>query len=164
MKHIPKQQWMGCAVATAAMLADRSYDEVAAHWPDLDEARMRSPRELCGLLEAVTDTEWRFSPCWHPQPKVREFLPPAWPVAVWIQDSALRPCFGLWIVIKDEVIHDPGEWTAHAVSSYPRRDWLVTLVAQPVRPEELARIRKQKSMQGLRNLVQPWVSRTRPRT
>ena len=37
MNHIPKQQWMGCAVATAAMLASRSYEEVAAHWPDMDE-------------------------------------------------------------------------------------------------------------------------------
>ena len=41
MNHIPKQKWMGCAVATAAMLADRSYEEVSAHWPELDEARMR---------------------------------------------------------------------------------------------------------------------------
>jgi hypothetical protein len=57
MNHIPKQDWMGCAVATAAMLAGRSYKEVAAHWPDLDEARLRFPRELCALLEAVTDRE-----------------------------------------------------------------------------------------------------------
>jgi hypothetical protein len=49
MKHVPKQQWMGCAVATAAMLADRNYEEVAGHWPELDDARMRSPRELRAL-------------------------------------------------------------------------------------------------------------------
>ena len=47
MKHIPKRQWMGFAVATAAMLAGRSYEEVAVHWPDLDEVRMRYPQELC---------------------------------------------------------------------------------------------------------------------
>src|SRR5439155_24943079 len=159
MSHIPKQQWMGCAVATAAMLAERSYEEVAAHWPDLDEARMRSPGELCALLEAVTDTEWHFSPCWHPQPRVREFFPPQWPVAVWIQDAALRPHFGQWIVVKDEVIHDPGEWTAHPVSRYPHRDWVVALVAQPVRPEEMARILDRKRMQDLRNMVYPCVIR-----
>src|SRR4051812_35589413 len=94
MNHNPKQQWMGCAVAAAAMLADCSYEDVAGHWPDLDEARMRSPQELCALLEAVTDAEWHFSPCWHPEPRVGEFRPPPWPVAVWIQDAALRPRFG----------------------------------------------------------------------
>jgi hypothetical protein len=46
MNHIPKQRWMGCAVATAAMLSGRSYEAVAAHWPDLDEARTRTPREM----------------------------------------------------------------------------------------------------------------------
>jgi hypothetical protein len=145
MNHVPKQQWLGCAVATAAMIADRSYEEVAAHWPDLDEARMRSPGELCALLDAVTDTEWYFSPCWYPQPRVHEFVPPPWPVAVFIEDDALRPRFGQWIVLKDEVVHDPGERTAHPVSGYPRRDWVVTLVAQPVRPEEPGLIRDRKN-------------------
>src|SRR5438876_10926948 len=107
MNHIPKQQWMGCAVATAAMLADRTYEEVAAHWPNLREARMRSPRELCALLEAVTDTEWYLSPCWHPQPRVREFAPPPWSVAVWIQDAVFHPQFGQWIVMRDGVVYDP---------------------------------------------------------
>src|SRR5262245_26100886 len=94
MNHIPKQRWMGCAVAAAAMLADRSYEEVAAHWPDLNEARLRSPRELCALLEAVTDTEWFLSPCWYPQPRVYEFVSPSWPVVVWIQDADFQPHFG----------------------------------------------------------------------
>jgi hypothetical protein len=140
MNHIPKQQWMGCAVAAAAMLADRSYEEVAAHWPDLDEARMRSPRELCALLEAVTDTEWFIAPCWYPQPPVYEFTSPSRPVAVWIQDADFRPRFGQWIVINNDVVHDPGERTPHPVSGYPRRDWVVAVVAQPGPPEEFARI------------------------
>jgi hypothetical protein len=141
MNHVPKQQWMGCAVATAAMLADRSYEAVAAHWPELDEARMRSPTELCALLEAVTDTNWQFSPCWHPQPRVGEFLIPEWPVVVFIEDAVVHPHFGQWIILKDDVVRDPGEWTPYPVSRYPRRDWVVTLVAQPARPEELPRNR-----------------------
>jgi hypothetical protein len=147
MNHIPKQQWMGCAVATAAMLGARSYEQVAAHWPDLDEARMRSPRELCALLEAVTDREWYLAPCWD-TPRVVDFLPPQWPVAAWIQAAVFRPCFGQWIVIKDKVVHDPGESTESLVTSYPRRDWVVTMVAQPVPPEELVRIRDRKRAQG----------------
>src|SRR5947199_6833340 len=82
MNHVPKQQWMGCAVAAAAMLAGRRYEEVAAHWPDLDEASTRSPRELCALLEAVTDHEWYLAPCWNKR-RVHEFSPPRWAVAAW---------------------------------------------------------------------------------
>jgi hypothetical protein len=152
MKHIAKQQWMGCAVAAAAMLADRSYEEVAAHWPDLDEARMRSPRELCTLLEAVTDTEWYLAPCWHPQPRVANFVSPSWPVVVWIQDADLRPQFGQWIVIDHGIVHDPGERTSYPVSSYPLRGWVAKLVAQPALPEELARSRDPQRRQEQRNL------------
>jgi hypothetical protein len=153
MNHLPKQQWMGCAVATAAMLADRTYEEVAGHWPDLDEAQMRSPRELCALLGAVTDMEWHLVPCWHPQPRVHEFSSPPWPVAVWIQDADLRPHFGQWIVVQGEIVHDPGEWIAHPVSHYPLRNWVVKLVAHPARPEEWTRIRERKRMQERPKIV-----------
>jgi hypothetical protein len=153
VEHILKQQWMGCAVATAAMLADLSYEEVAGHWPDLDEARTRCPQELCALLEAVTDTEWQFSPCWAPQPPVHQFPVPRWPVAVFIQDADLSPRFGQWIVLKDDLVHDPGEWTTYVATRYPRRDWVVTCVVQPVRPDELARNRARKRAERLRNLL-----------
>jgi hypothetical protein len=44
-------------------------------------------------------------------------------------------------ILNEDVVHDPGEWTPYPVSTYPRRDWVVTLVAQPARPEELPRKR-----------------------
>jgi hypothetical protein len=143
MNHVPKRQWMGCAVATAAMLADRSYDDVAAHWPELDEAHVRCPRQLRALLEAVTDHEWYLAPSWD-RPRLQEFMPPPWPVAVWIQDALFRPRFGQWIVVQDKAVHDPGEWTESPVSNYPRRDWVVTMVVQPMSPEEFARIRNRR--------------------
>jgi hypothetical protein len=80
MKHIPKQEWMGCAVASAAMVADLSYDEVAAHWPDLDAARLRDGKDFCNLLESVTETRWELSQCWHPVKAVSELPFPDWPV------------------------------------------------------------------------------------
>lgn len=153
MNHVPKQQWMGCAVATAAMLADLGYDEVAAHWPDLDEARMRCPREMCALLEAVTDTEWQLSPCWHPLKRVQEFSSPQ-PVAVFIQDDGLCPRFGQWIVLKREIVHDPGEWTVCVATRYPRRHWVIACVAQPARPDELARILARKRLEKVRIALQ----------
>jgi hypothetical protein len=158
MKHIPKQQWMGCAVATAAMLSGRSYEEVATLWPDLDETRMRKPEEICSLLGAATDTPWRLAPRLHPSPPVCGFLPPPWPVAVWIQDTVRSPKFGLWIVVKDEVILDPGESTAHSLQLYPRRAWVVTIVAQPVRPYELPRLRSGKRLDELHSVLQSLVS------
>jgi hypothetical protein len=153
-----KQQWMGCAVATAAMLADLDYEAVVAHWPDLDEAHLRFPQQLCGLLEAVTDTEWQFSPCWHPLQPVHRFKVPAWPVAVFIEDASPHPRFGQWIVLKEEIVHDPGERSAWVVRNYPRRDWMVTCVAQPVRPDELTRNRDRKRLERLRNLFQPAIA------
>jgi hypothetical protein len=147
MNHIPKQQWMGCAIATAAMIAGRSYEEVTTHWPNMDEAFMRSPRQLCALLEAITNQEWYLAPCWE-KPKVHEFSPPNRLVAVWIEDAAFHSQFGQWIVIKDKVVNDPGELTEHKMSTYPRRDWVVTLVAQSEPPEEFIRIRDRKRTQS----------------
>ena len=135
MNHIPKQQWMGCAVATAAMLADRNYEEVATHWPNLDEARMRSPQQLCALLESVTGKDWHLSPVWYPKPRVREFVPPERSVAAWIQDDLFRPQFGQWIVFNGQFIYDPGQRTEHVVENYELRNWYVTMVVQPGLPE-----------------------------
>jgi hypothetical protein len=133
MNHIPKKHWMGCAVATAAMLSGRRYEEVAAHWPDLDEAATRHTRELCALLEAVTDYPWYLEPCWD-KPQVLKFVPPPWPVAVWIQDASRQPNFGQWIVIKGDRVYDPGEQTGSLVGQYPLRNWVATTILQPVPP------------------------------
>jgi hypothetical protein len=142
---------MGCAVATAAMLADLSYEEV--NGLELDNARMRWPQELHALLEAVTDTKWQLLPCWHPLKPLHEFSFPPYPVGVFINDSALCPQFGQWIVLKNEIVHDPCEWTAYAASRYPRRDWVVTCVAQPVRPAELAQRKARLRQARLRNVL-----------
>jgi hypothetical protein len=148
LHHVRKQHWMGCAVATAAMLSKRSYEEVAAHWPDVDVARLRSPRELCALLEAVTDIPWHSSACWYLLPRVGAFVAPRWAVAVWIQDPVFHPKVGQWIVIKDKMIYDPGQRIEYPASSYPLRNWVVGLVAQPVIPAEVARIRDRQRAEG----------------
>jgi hypothetical protein len=155
MKHIPKQEWMGCAVASAAMVADLSYDEVAAHWPDLDAARLRGAKDLCNLLESVTEIRWKLSQCWRPMKAVHEFPFPDWPVAVFINDAALRPRFGQWIVVRGEIVHDPGHSSAHIVSRYPLRDWVVTWITQPVRPNELARSQVRNRLRAVRNTLLP---------
>src|SRR6266404_3174186 len=107
MKHVSKQDWMGCAVASAAMLADLTYEEVAARpWlPKL--SRTRWPKEFCALLERVTDCEWRFTYFWIRRPALAQFSFPEWPVAVFLQDAAFLPRLGQWIVVKRDLVHDP---------------------------------------------------------
>ena len=46
MHHVRKEKWLGCAVAAAAMLTDTNYDEVADHWPDLDEANLCTAQRI----------------------------------------------------------------------------------------------------------------------
>jgi hypothetical protein len=139
MKHIPKKDWMGCAVATAAMIAELTYEEVAACQLNLDVAGMRWPRALCALLKDVTDTNWKVKSYWFRRPALGQFFVPESPVAVFLQDAAFRPRLGQWIVVKREIVHDPGEKNVFTVSTYPRRDWRVAYYAHPVRPAEFAR-------------------------
>jgi hypothetical protein len=153
MKHIPKQEWMGCAVASAAMVADLGYEEVSAHWPDLSAARLRGPKDLCDLLESVTETRWQLSQCRHPAQPVHKFPFPDWPVAVFINDAALRPRFGQWIVVRGEIVHDSGQASAHIVSRYPLRNWVVTWIAEPVRPDELARSQVRNRRRAVRDAL-----------
>src|SRR5207237_5254883 len=99
MKHVAKKEWMGCAIATAAMIGDLSYEEVAVRadigaagfspvfhrrgWPNADAAQLRHPKEMVSLLSAVTSTEWRLSRCRLPLQRVRNFSFRPWPAAAW---------------------------------------------------------------------------------
>src|SRR5262249_20482068 len=138
MKHVAKQDLMGCAVASAAMLADLTYEEVAARPSLPDLARTRWPKEFCALLNGVTDSEWRVTTFWFRRPVLAHFSFPAWPVAVFVQDAPSRPRLGQWVVVKRELVHDPGERTVYTVSKYPRRDWRIASLAQPRRPAACA--------------------------
>jgi len=149
---------MGCAVAAAAMLSDTNYDEVAGHWPDLDEANVRArPREFRLILESLTEIDWNLSDRPYPCQPVHNFSFPDWPVAVFIRDAIQRPRFGMWVVVKRDIVHDPGELGPYVVSRYPHRDWFVTCVAEPARPEKLAgylaRSRRRKVATALQSLT-----------
>jgi hypothetical protein len=128
---------MGCAVASAAMLGEMSYDEALARWPSPNVAWTRDPHNLLALLEIVTETQWQLLSFVVPNVRVNDFASCPWPVGAWIQDAALGNRFGQWIVVDDQIVHDPGEPKAWAKSSYPLGRWFVGKVAQPVRPEAL---------------------------
>lgn len=145
---------MGCAVATAAMLAGMRYEKVAAHWPRLHHARLRCPKEFCALLESVTDTEWNLSPCWHPLQPITKYPFPPWPVAVFMQDAELSPRFGQWVAVADSKVYDPGEFEALDMSGYRLRDWLVTSTVQPAaRRTECNRIHSRDWVLTVRTLL-----------
>jgi hypothetical protein len=120
MKHIVKQEWMGCAIATAAMLADVPYEEVIVPRAKSAAARLRQRKALCALLKRETGTKWYLRSSWLYPPSLSQFAFPRWPVAVFIQDSPFRPRFGQWIVVNTSIVHDPGEKTVYTVNSYPR--------------------------------------------
>src|ERR1700722_13464601 len=154
MKHVPKKEWMGCAVATAAMLADLTYEEVAGSRLNLDIARMRDPNEFCSLLKNVTNTEWRVTSGGFGRRELSRFSFPQWPVAVFHQDSPYFPRSGQWIVVKTDIVHDPGGKTVYTVRSYPHRDWHIAWIAQPVRPLEFARNQARRRMDTIRHVLE----------
>jgi hypothetical protein len=154
MKHVAKQDWMGCAIATAAMLADFTYEEVAARPSLPDLARTRYPKELCALLAGVTDSQWRLTTFWFHRPVLAHFCFPEWPVAVFLQDAPSRPRLGQWVVVKQELVHDPGEWTVHTVRKYPRRDWWIASLAQPRRPASFAADQARRRTDRIRQVLQ----------
>ena len=142
---------MGCAVASAAMLAEVSYDEAAAHWPEVSDADLRRPQEFCALLESLTETRWHLSDCWVPCRALSQFEVPDHAVAVFIENDQ----FGQWVVLKGELVHDPGAYSPFLISRYPYRDWRVTHVAQPQRPEEVEAFLKQSRLKTLSTALRP---------
>jgi hypothetical protein len=154
MKHVAKQDWMGCAVATAAMLADLTYEEVAARPSLPDLARTRAPKELCALLKGVTDSAWRVTTFWFRRPMLAHFAFPEWPVAVFVQDALFRPRRGQWVAVKRDLVHDPGEWTVYTLSKYPRRDWRILWLAQPRRPAAFAGDQARRRIDRIRQVLQ----------
>jgi hypothetical protein len=138
MKHIAKQDWMGCAIASTAMLANLTFEEVAARPRLGDFAHTRYPEGLCALLAAATGSEWRITSFWF-RPMLADFCFPAWAVAVFLEnapDQRLR--LGQWIVVNREIVHDPEMRTACTVRNYPRRNWRIASLAQPRRPIKFA--------------------------
>ena len=154
MKHVAKQDWMGCAVATAAMLADLTYEEVAARPSLPDLARTRCPKELSGLLEGITESKWRVSTLWFRRPVLAHFSFPEWPVAVLLQDAPFRPRLAQWVVVKRDLVHDPGERTVYLVSKYPLRDWRIAGLVQPRRPAAFAVDQGRRRFNRVRQVLQ----------
>jgi hypothetical protein len=138
MFHVPKEDEMGCAVATAAMIAGLTYEQVAGRCRGCRPADLRYAHRLRRLLADLTATPWRRAWLWRPRP-VREFPLPDWPVAVFLQDCWWRPHFGQWAAASGKLIHDPALGVAVSVADYLRQDWFVTHLLEPTRPARLAR-------------------------
>ena len=113
-------------------------------WPDVSPARLRYPRDMYALLEAVTDSPWHLAPCWLPHQRVSEYSPGSVPAVLWIEDRSIHSRFGQWSVLKGATVYDSGERTRQPVTRYRLRDWVVTLVAKPGLPEELIQIRQRR--------------------
>jgi hypothetical protein len=126
MRHVPKQDFMGCAIAAAAMLTGRSYSEVAAHPRGSDPADARIPDRFRRLMEALTYRAWQVTAL-APEPAVAALDVPEWPVPVFIHN----PLFAHWIVVDGQTVHDPGDWSAVPMRRYARRQWRASHVLEP---------------------------------
>jgi hypothetical protein len=155
MMHVPKQEWMGCAVATAAMLANRPYEDTASHWPDFSDAQLRWPKNLHALLESMTEIDWRLVQCKKPLQPICLISFPDWPVAVMIEEPPPRGRCAQWIVVRNEIVHDPGEKGAEIIRRYRLRHWLVTWIAQPIHPVALIQSQARNRMDTFQNALRP---------
>jgi hypothetical protein len=153
MFHAQKREWMGCAIATAAMLTDHEYEEVMASSP-LKPAQLRQVQDLQDLLAKLTNTRWKQPLFWWSRP-ISRFRLPDWPVALFLEDRLWNPRFGQWIAVNRELIHDPEFKSACLLKHYSRKDWYVKRVLQPAKPTSFVNERSQRRIAAaLRDLDQ----------
>jgi hypothetical protein len=138
MFHVAKQDHMGCAIATAAMIAGLTYEQAAGRCLNWSPAEVRYDHRLRQLLAELTPTAWESTELWRPY-QVRDFPLPDWPVPLFLRDSWRRPRYGQWVAASGTLIHDPGLNLAFSVAEYPRRDWVVASLLEPARPALLRR-------------------------
>jgi hypothetical protein len=143
MFHVPKKNFMGCAIATAAMMSQMSYEEVAAKCGGASPADLRWAKKLRKLLEVVTETKWVIGFHLWPFP-VKSLSWPEWPVALFIQDSQWWCRFGQWIVVKGGLIYDPAYPKTLPMREYPLRNWFVNHLIKPKQPAQLRKIGQQR--------------------
>jgi hypothetical protein len=153
MTHICKQEWMGCAIATAASIADLSYKEVVDLCDGVRAAELREYEAMRQLLEKVTCTRWVGKHMRRPKP-VLETLFPDYPVAAWLENRRIAPNFGQWIAIRRELIHDPGLQAAYHFRRYLRRNWIVAALLEPADPLNLESRRHAHSRHVLEELAE----------
>ena len=90
-------------------------------------------RRLHGALEQLTQKKWESAPL-DSLPRQLGRIPfPDWPVVAVIgesQASLLRHC--IVIIVKANIIHDPGLTHAVPIVRYNRREWWVHAIYQPL--------------------------------
>jgi len=72
MFHSQKQDWMGCAIATAATIGGITYEEAESLGGGRTPAQLRFPGETKRLLEKITHARWRWRRIWKPC-RLRDF-------------------------------------------------------------------------------------------
>src|SRR5258708_7408968 len=106
MRHVHKEDWMGCAIATAAMMADAAYEDMGGGLGGVSAGALRWPDKLRRALDKMTRIPWKSRWLWRSR-QVCDFPFPAWPVGVFVEDRRWFSKYGQWIVVRGEVVHDP---------------------------------------------------------
>jgi hypothetical protein len=153
MFHRRKEHFMGCALATAAMLADATYADAENAASYADPGLLRYPHRMSRLLRELTGSRWREAWLWTAR-TVEDFAFPNWPVAAFVQDRWWRPRLGQWVAVKGHVLHDPGLPVPSLVRHYPLKGWYVARLFEPVAKERFqARLRPARISAVLQQLA-----------
>ncbi len=139
MFHVLKKDFMGCGVATAAMMSQMSYEEAVESFGHPSVAKLRDARRLRKFLETLTETKWVSGFHLWPYP-LKNLSLPEWPLALFIQNSQWFPRFGQWIVVRGKLIYDPAFPKPLLRRVYPLRNWFVNHILKPKQPAQLRKI------------------------
>jgi hypothetical protein len=147
LHHVAQKGQNDCVIATAAWVANVSYEEAAARSPVPVGSRGLRWNESCYLLESLTGTPWNPSPSW------------------WRRVSRLKTSDELCILITRKPWHLrtfhcialEGKWVYDPAFAHPftRREylwkhWRVSLMFFPDSPEKLVDVRKNRLWEEFR--------------
>jgi hypothetical protein len=136
MIHVPKEDFWGCAIATAAMMSQMTYEEAAESRGKASPAALRRAHKLRKFLETLTETKWVIGFHLWPHP-LKNLSPPEWPVALFIQESQWFPRFGQWIAVRGKLIYDSAYPKSLVLTEYPLRNWFVRHTIKPKQPAQM---------------------------
>jgi len=138
--HVPQRCPFDCVVASAAMVANVTYEEALAHCPVKPWERGLSPQATLRLLKGLTGIAWQ-------DPRFGWFrrvcsLPAQEQGQLAFVCTRLSLRATHCIALQGEWVHDPELPRGFRARHYPRRRRRVFLVFRPATPASLAEVRR----------------------
>lgn len=140
LQHVVQCRSNDCVIATAAMIANVSYDTAAQRSPVPVGERGLYSSEILRILESVTGISWsgpQFA-LWHPIYRLKITNGPFVVVIRRPWKWNTLHC----LAISNGCVHDPEYRCRQSMDEYPRRRWRVVAIYRPVVAERLMAVRE----------------------